>query len=70
MIYILILLYSGKKYEELAARLNTEYTLNFMEDYDGEEAKWANAYVKLTPLSDKTTAKEWTIRLDGEAKDR
>jgi hypothetical protein len=67
-IYFDSLIQREKKYEELAARLNTEYTLNFMEDYDGEEAKWANAYVKLTPLSDKTTAKEWTIRLDGEAK--
>ena len=56
-----------KEYEELAALLNREYTLNFREDYDTEKAKWANAYVKLAPLSDKTTAKEWTIRLDDEA---
>jgi hypothetical protein len=57
-----------KEYEELAAQLNRVYTLNFREDYDTEKAKWANAYVKLVPLSDKTTAKEWTIRLDDEAK--
>jgi len=57
-----------KEYEELAALLNREYTLKFREDYDTEKAKWANAYVKLAPLSDKTTAKEWTIRLDDEAK--
>jgi hypothetical protein len=56
-----------KEYEELAALLNREYTLKFREDYDTEKAKWANAYVKLAPLSDKTTAKEWTIRLDDEA---
>ena len=56
-----------KEYKELAALLNRVYTLNFREDYDTEKAKWANAYVKLAPLSDKTTAKEWTIRLDGEA---
>lgn len=56
-----------KEYKELAALLNREYTLNFREDYDTEKAKWANAYVKLAPLSDKTTAKEWTIRLDDEA---
>ena len=57
-----------KEYKQLAAQLNTVYTLTFKEEYDSEEAKWANAYVKLAPLSDKTTAKEWTIRLDGEAK--
>jgi len=56
-----------KEYKELAALLNRVYTLNFREDYDTEKAKWANAYVKLAPLSDKTTAKEWTIRLDDEA---
>ena len=56
-----------KEYKELAALLNRVYTLNFREDYDTEKAKWANAYVKLAPLSDRTTAKEWTIRLDGEA---
>ena len=56
-----------KEYTELAALLNRVYTLNFREDYDTEKAKWANAYVKLAPLSDKTTAKEWTIRLDDEA---
>ncbi len=57
-----------KEYKQLAAQLNTVYTLNFKEDFDSEEAKWASAYVKLAPLSDKTTAKAWTIRLDGEAK--
>jgi hypothetical protein len=57
-----------KEYKELAALLNRVYTLNFREDYDTEKAKWANAYVKLAPLSDKTTAKEWMIQLDGEAK--
>lgn len=56
-----------KEYKELAVLLNRVYTLNFREDYDTEKAKWANAYVKLAPLSDKTTAKEWTIRLDDEA---
>jgi hypothetical protein len=57
-----------KQYKELAALLNREYTVNFREDYDTEKAKWANAYVKLAPLSNKTTANEWTIRLDDQAK--
>jgi hypothetical protein len=66
--YFDALIQRQKKYEDLAEQLNRVYTLNFKEEYDGEEAKWANAYVKLAPLSDKTTAKEWTIQLDGEAK--
>jgi hypothetical protein len=57
-----------KEYKQLAEQLNTVYTLTFKEDFDSEEAKWANAYVKLAPLSDETAAKAWTIRLDGEAK--
>ncbi|MGI6605795.1 MAG: hypothetical protein ACOX2X_01930 [Peptococcia bacterium] len=68
-LYFDTLIQREKYYERLAAQLNTEYTLNFKEDHDdGKKAKWANAYVKLAPLSAKTTAKEWTIQLDGEAK--
>jgi hypothetical protein len=66
--YFDILNQREKEYKQLAAQLNTVYTLTFKEDFDSEEAKWANAYVKLAPLSDETTAKAWTIRLDGEAK--
>ena len=67
--YFDTLIQREKYYERLAAQLNTEYTLNFKEDHDdGKKAKWANAYVRLAPLSNKTTAKEWTIQLDGEAK--
>ena len=63
------LAYREKQYQELAALLNKEYTVNFWEDHDTEQKPiWANAYVKLAPLSAKTTAKEWTIQLNDKAK--
>jgi hypothetical protein len=65
--YFDTLIQREKHYERLAEQLNTEYILNFKEDYDGEKPKWANAYARLVPLSNKTTAKEWTIQLDSKA---
>ncbi len=67
-IYFDALIQREKEYEKLAAQLNTEYTITIKEQaVEGKQPKWANCYVKLAPLSDKTTAKEWTIRLDDKA---
>lgn len=57
-----------KEYEQLAAQLNTIYTITIKEqEIEGEQPKWANCYVKLAPLSDKVTAKAWTIKLDDKS---
>jgi hypothetical protein len=57
-----------KKYEQLAAQLNTIYTITIKEQViEGKEPKWANCHVKLAPLSDKVTAKAWTIKLDDKS---
>ncbi|NYB73156.1 hypothetical protein HZF24_03265 [Sedimentibacter hydroxybenzoicus DSM 7310] len=57
-----------KEYKQLAAQLNTIYTITIKEqEIEGEQPKWANCYVKLAPLSDKATAKAWTIKLDDKS---
>ena len=57
-----------KEYKQLAAQLNTVYTITIKEqEIEGEQPKWANCYVKLAPLSDKVTAKAWTIKLDDKS---
>ena len=57
-----------EQYQSLMNRLNTVYTISIAEDeVKDKKPKWANCYVKLAPLSDKTTAKAWTIKLDDKA---
>lgn len=57
-----------ENYKSLMDRLNTEYTITIAEEaVKDKEPKWANCYVKLAPLSDKTTAEAWTIKLDDKA---
>jgi hypothetical protein len=57
-----------KEYKQLAKQLNTIYTITIKEqEIEGKQPKWANCYVKLAPLSDKVTAKEWTIKLDDKS---
>jgi hypothetical protein len=57
-----------KQYKQLAAQLNTIYTITIKEqEIEGKQPKWANCYVKLAPLSDKVTAKAWTIKLDDKS---
>ncbi len=57
-----------KEYQQLAAKLNTVYTITIKEEeIEGKQPKWANCYVKLAPLSDKVTAEAWTIKLDDKS---
>ncbi|MBC7086872.1 MAG: hypothetical protein H5T96_00115 [Tissierellales bacterium] len=57
-----------KEYKQLAELLNTTYTITIKEqEIEGKQPKWANCYVKLAPLSDKVTAKAWTIKLDDKS---
>ncbi|WP_352418232.1 hypothetical protein [Proteiniborus sp.] len=57
-----------KEYKQLATQFNTIYTITMKEqEIEGKEPKWANCYVKLAPLSDKVTAKAWTIKLDDKS---
>ncbi|NLL46912.1 MAG: hypothetical protein GX250_08965, partial [Clostridiales bacterium] len=57
-----------KEYKKLAEQLNTIYTITIKEqEIEGKQPKWANCYVKLAPLSDKVTAKAWTIKLDDKS---
>lgn len=56
-----------KEYKKVAAMMNTVYTVNIAEDYEGEP-KWANAFVRMSPLSDKTAPEDWTVQLDKEGR--
>ncbi len=57
-----------QEFKKLAALLNQKYTITIKEEeVSGKELQWANAYVKLAPLSDETTAPAWTIKLNDKA---
>lgn len=57
-----------EEFDALAALLNQEYTVTIKEqEINGQEAKWASSYVKMAPLSEKTTDADWTIQLDEKA---
>ena len=66
--YFDVLTQREENYKSLMDRLNTVYTITIAEEaVKDKEPKWANCYVKLAPLSDKTTAEAWTIQLDDKA---
>jgi hypothetical protein len=67
-IYFDMMKQSKEKYESLSQLLNTVYTISINEqEVAGKEPKYANYYVRLAPLSDRTTADAWTIKLNEKA---